>query len=118
MARLRAALRRASQTSGQPVFTVGELEVDLRRRTVTVAGEEVRLTPTEYDLLRVLVMEAGKVLTHHHLLRQVWGPVHTSDVHLLRVNISNLRQKLEPEPARPRYIITEPGVGYRLREDG
>lgn len=117
MARLRAALRRASRTSAEPVFTAGELEVDLRRRVVTVAGEEVRLTPTEYDLLRALVMEAGKVLTHRYLLRQVWGPVHEKDVHLLRVNISNLRQKLEPEPARRRHIITEPGVGYRLRTD-
>lgn len=115
LARLRATLRRANQTSDKPVFTTGELEADLRRRVVTVAGEEVQLTPTEYELLRALVMEAGKVLTHRYLLRQVWGPTHENDVHLLRVNISNLRQKLEPEPARPRYIITEPGVGYRLR---
>lgn len=115
MARLRAALRRTRQTMDEPVFTIGELRVDLSRRQVTVAGKEVHLTPTEYDLLRVLVMESGKVLTHRQLLRQVWGPGYANDVHLLRVNVSNLRQKIEPEPARPHYIVTEPGVGYRLR---
>ena len=91
--------------------------VDLARRLVTVAGAEVQLTPTEYDLLRLLVNDAGKVLTHHQLLRQVWGPGYDEELHMLRVNISNLRRKIEHDPARPRYIVTEPGVGYRLRSD-
>lgn len=114
LARLRAAVRRAAPASGQPVFTSGELKVDLPRRRVTVAGKEVQVTPTEYDLLRILVTNADKVVTHHQLLREVWG-VGYDDVHMLRVNMSNLRRKIEPEPARPHYIITEPGVGYRLR---
>ena len=117
MARLRAALRRVAQTAPDPVFTVGDLTVDLAHRTVRTAGADVQLTPTEYDLLRVLVTHAGKVLTHHHLLREVWGFGYENELHLLRVNVSNLRHKLEPEPARPRYILTEPGVGYRLAVD-
>jgi len=80
-----------------------------------VAGQEVQLTPTEYDLLRVLVTYAGKVLTHRQLLREVWGLGYEQEMHMLRVNVSNLRRKIEPDPARPRYILTEPGVGYRLR---
>jgi two-component system KDP operon response regulator KdpE len=108
------ALRRASQSGVHPVFTSGDLTVDLARRVVTVAGREVQLTPTEYDLLRVLVTDAGKVLTHHQLLRQVWGVGYDQEVHMLRVNVSNLRRKIEPDPARPRYVLTEPGVGYRL----
>ncbi len=115
MARLRAALRRVAQPATESTFACQELAVDLARRRVTVAGQEVQLTPTEYDLLRVLVRHAGKVLTHHYLLQQVWGPEYSGELHLLRVNISNLRRKIEPEPARPRYILTEPGVGYRLR---
>lgn len=115
LARIRVALRRVAQPATEPVFTNRELVVDLGRRLVTMAGSEVQLTPTEYDLLRVLVTHAGKVLTHQHLLRQVWGIGYEGEVHLLRVNVSNLRHKLEPEPARPQYIITEPGVGYRLR---
>lgn len=115
MARMRVAMRRMAGTSQEPVFVSGELEVDLSRRLVRVGGAEVQLTPTEYDLLRILVTHAGKVLTHHQLLHEVWGQGYTDEMHLLRVNISNLRRKLEPEPTRPRYIITEPGVGYRLR---
>ncbi len=115
LARLRAALRRASQPKGEPVFTSGDLTVDLSRRTVTVENREVQLTPTEYDLLRVLVTQAGKVVTHHQLLRAVWGTGYEHEFHMLHVNISNLRHKIEHEPARPRFIITEPGVGYRLR---
>jgi len=87
----------------------------LVRRVVTVTGREVQLTPTEYDLLRVLVIHAGKVLTHRQLLREVWGIGYEQETHILRVNISNLRRKIEPDPARPRHILTEPGVGYRLR---
>jgi two-component system KDP operon response regulator KdpE len=115
LARLRVALRHMAPQPVQSVFTTGDLTVDLARRTVTTSGHEVQLTPTEYALLRVLVTHAGRVLTHHQLLRQVWGPGYENESHLLRVNISNLRSKLEPEPVRPRYIITEPGVGYRLR---
>jgi two-component system KDP operon response regulator KdpE len=115
LARMRVALRRAGQSGLQPVFTSGDLTVDLVRRMVTVAGQEVQLTPTEYDLLRVLVTYAGKVLTHRQLLREVWGLGYEQEMHMLRVNVSNLRRKIEPDPARPRYILTEPGVGYRLR---
>jgi two-component system KDP operon response regulator KdpE len=114
LARMRVALRRASLPSSEPLFVTGELVVDLAARKVRVAGSVVQLTPTEYDLLRVLVTHAGKVLTHNQLLRQVWGPGYEREAHLLRVNISNLRRKIEPEADRPRYIRTEPGVGYRL----
>jgi two-component system, OmpR family, KDP operon response regulator KdpE len=115
LARMRVALRRAGQSGDEPVFTSDDLSVDLTRRVVTVAGREVQLTPTEYDLLRVLVTNAGKVLTHRQLLREVWGMGYEQEMHMLRVNISNLRRKLEPDPTRPRYVVTEPGVGYRLR---
>lgn len=115
LARIRTAIRHAARSSTDPVFELGELTVDLARRLVTVAGQEVQLTPTEYDLLRLLAVDAGKVLTHHQLLRQVWGPGYDEELHMLRVNISNLRRKIERDPARPRYIVTEPGVGYRLR---
>jgi two-component system, OmpR family, KDP operon response regulator KdpE len=115
LARLRASLRRASRVASEPVFSNGELVMDLARHLVTVAGSEVQLTPTEYDLLRVLVTHAGQVLTHRHLLHDVWGAGYEQETHILRVNISNLRRKIEPDPARPSYILTEPGVGYRLR---
>lgn len=118
LARIRAVQRRVMAPAGELVFTTGQLTVDLNRRLVTVAGREVQLTPNEYELLRSLVMQAGKVLTHRQLLRQVWGVAYESEMHLLRVNMSNLRHKLEPDPARPIYILTEPGVGYRLRVNG
>ncbi len=89
--------------------------MDLSRRLVSIRGEEISLTPTEYDILRLLMQNAGKVITHHHLLRQVWGNAYESEMHILRVNISNLRRKIELDPSRPHYILTEPGVGYRLR---
>ena len=89
--------------------------MDLSRRMVTVDGIDVPLTPNEYELLRLLLQNAGKVLTHHQLLRQVWGTAYESEMHILRVNISNLRRKIEPDPARPRCLLTEPGVGYRIR---
>jgi two-component system KDP operon response regulator KdpE len=117
MARIRVALRRSSQTVAEPVFTSGELQVNLSRRLVTVKSQEVSLTPTEYDLLRVLVQHPGKVLTHRQLLKIVWGDAYETETHMLRVNMSNLRRKIEPDPTRPRFIITEPGVGYRLRVD-
>jgi two-component system KDP operon response regulator KdpE len=117
MARIRAALRHRLQAETRdPVFRAGILVVDLARRVVTVAGREVKLTPKQYDLLRVLVAHAGKVLTHQQLLRQVWGPGYSEESQYLRVYIGQLRQKIEPDPARPSYILTEPGVGYRLRD--
>lgn len=115
MARMRVALRRSMQTTSEPVFETGDLKVDLAHRKVLIGGQEILLTPTEYDLLRVLVQNAGKVLTHRQLLRQVWGSAYEAEAHLLRVNMSNLRRKIEPDPTRPHYILTEPGVGYRLR---
>lgn len=115
IARLRAALRRAARPKDEPIFTSGVLRVDLIRRLVTVAGHEVQLTPNEYELLRVLVIHAGKVLTQGQLLREVWGAEYGQELHMLHVNISNLRRKIEPDPARPQFIVTEPGVGYRLR---
>jgi two-component system, OmpR family, KDP operon response regulator KdpE len=116
LARMRAALRRAASPATEPIFAIGDLTVDLARRLVTVAGREIQLTPTEYDLLRVLVMHAGKVITHRQLLRQVWGVGYQEETHLLRVNMSNLRRKLEPDKVRPTFILPEPGVGYRLRD--
>ena len=117
MARIRVALRHVDQPAGEPVFEVGDLRVDRARRQVSVAGNAIVLTPTEYDLLRVLVQNAGKVLTHRQLLRQVWGLGYELETHLLQVNVSNLRRKIEPDPSRPSYILTEVGVGYRLRAE-
>jgi len=114
LARIRVVMRRQGQARSEPVFETGDLHIDFSRRLVTVAGQEVQLTPTEYDILRVLATHAEKVLTHRHLLRLVWGENY-EDMHLLRVNISNLRHKIEPDATRPTYIHTEPGVGYRLR---
>lgn len=115
LARIRASLRRSLQQVAEPVFNSDDLQVDLNLRRVSLAGKEVQLTPTEYDLLRLLVVHAGKVLTHSQILKQVWGIAYLEQPHLLRVNISNLRRKIEADPARPRHIITEPGVGYRLK---
>ena len=117
MARIRAALRHTLQGASEPVFEIDNLKVDLTRRLVKLDGLDISLTPTEYDLLRILVQNAGRVITHHQLLRQVWGTAYESEAHLLRVNMSNLRRKIEPDPTRPHYIITEPGVGYRLRSE-
>jgi two-component system KDP operon response regulator KdpE len=118
LARIRAAFRHRLQAEvEEPVFRSAGLTVDLVRRVVTVDGREVKLTPKEYDLLRLLVTHAGKVVTHQQLLREVWGPGSLYETHYLRVYIGQLRQKLEPDPAQPRYILTEPGVGYRLRID-
>ncbi len=117
LARMRAALRHASVPPvAEAVITIDDLVVDLPRRQVRVAGNEVQLTPTEFDLLRILAGHAGRVLTHRQLLREVWGPGYDQEMHMLRVNISNLRRKIEPDATRPRFIHTEPGVGYRLRE--
>ncbi len=115
LARMRVALRRSIQEAPEPIYKTDELEVDLQRRRVLVKGTEIQLTPTEYDVLKLLVAHAGKVITHRHILSQIWGDTYLEQPHILRVTISNLRHKLEPEPERPRYIITEPGVGYRLK---
>ena len=115
MARIRTALRHRLQEQGsQPTFHAGDLVVDLLHRRVAVAGHEVKLSPKEYGILQQLVLHAGKVLTHRHLLREVWGNEEGGDVQYLRVFIRQLRQKLEPNPEQPRHIVTEPGVGYRL----
>ena len=118
LARMRVALRHATsaaQASEPPLFEVGDLKVDLARRQVFVAGAEVHLTPIEYHLLKTLVQHAGKVVTQLQLLKEVWGPAYATESHYLRVYMSQLRRKIEVDPARPRYLFTEPGVGYRLK---
>ncbi len=117
LARIRAALRHSKPIEDQPVFMSGELLVDFAKRIVKLNGKELQLTPTEYGLLRMLAGNLGKVITHRQLLREVWGPAYEQDTHLLRVHMSNLRQKIEKDAARPEYIVTEPGVGYRFREN-
>ncbi|PSJ56696.1 response regulator transcription factor [Kumtagia ephedrae] len=115
VARIRVALRHRLQQQGErPVFHTGDLSVDLVRRIVKVGDREVKLSPKEYDILRILVQHAGKVLTHRHLLEQIWGG--STDVQYLRVYVRQLRQKIEAVPDQPHYILTETGVGYRLRE--
>jgi two-component system, OmpR family, KDP operon response regulator KdpE len=114
MARIRAALRHCAKPEIESVYESGGLVVNLSRRDVLLHDQLVMLTPTEYDILRVLVTHAGKVLTHHQLIHVVWGGGNEANAHLLRVNISNLRRKIEQDPLRPRHLITEPGVGYRL----
>ncbi len=117
LARLRVAQRHAAPAPEITVFRSGQLEVDLAARLVRLRGKEVRLTATEYSLLRLFVQHAGKVLTHRQILQEVWGPNYVEQTHYLRVYIAHLREKLEAEPARPRLILTEPGVGYRLVEE-
>lgn len=120
LARMRVALRhgaRASSPAEEAVIRAGDLEIDLLRRRVAVRGKEVRLTPIEYRLLSTLARHAGRVLTHDQLLREVWGPGYTSQRHYLRVFMAQLRHKLEHDPARPRILLTEPGVGYRIPEE-
>jgi two-component system, OmpR family, KDP operon response regulator KdpE len=117
LARLRVAQRHAQPGAQVSHFRTGQLEVDLAARVVKFKGNEVRLTATEYALLRLFIQHAGKVLTHRHILREVWGPNAVEQTHYLRVYIAHLREKLETEPSKPRLILTEPGVGYRLLED-
>ena len=115
MARMRVALRRTAQDTNEPVFESDGLLLDFARREVKINDQLVTLTPTEYDLLRALVKNAGKVITHRQLLRMVWGSAYEDEMHILRVNISNLRRKIEPDPSQPHYLLTEPGVGYRIK---
>jgi two-component system KDP operon response regulator KdpE len=122
LARIRVALRKQARTAKEggkevTVFTVGGLKVDLEARRVFIDGEEIHLTPIEYKLLTVLVKNAGKVLTHSHLLREVWGPGNADQLHYVRIYMAGLRKKLEKDPARPRYLFTEVGVGYRLADE-
>ena len=113
LARLRAALRRTGPST-EPVIEVGELRIDRDKRSVTMAGEAISLTPTEYDLLRLLAENEGKLLTHPAILRAIWGPAYHEESNYLHVYVSHLRRKIEPDPARPRYVLNQPGVGYRL----
>jgi two-component system KDP operon response regulator KdpE len=113
LARVRAQLRRSTPAS-RPVLEIGDLRVDLEKRLVTVDGEPVSLTPIEYDLLRLFARNEGKLLTHPTILREIWGPAYREESNYLHVYVSHLRRKIEPDPARPRYLLTQPGVGYRL----
>jgi two-component system, OmpR family, KDP operon response regulator KdpE len=117
IARMRAVLRRvgSSDDPETPIFTAGDLHVDFAHRIVTLSGQEVHLTPTEYDLLRYMILNAGRVLTHRQLLSKVWGAEYAEDTRTLRVHIVHLREKIEADPTNPRYIQTEPRVGYRFR---
>ncbi len=120
LARIRVALRhRVMLQSGQkdPEFTLGDLRVDLAKRLVFVKDKEIHLTPIEYRLLTVLIKNAGKVVTHTHLLKEVWGPPYTGQTEYLRVYMAQLRRKLEEDPAQPKFLINEPGIGYRLKDD-
>jgi two-component system KDP operon response regulator KdpE len=113
LARLRAVLRRLSSDAG-PVIEIGDLRIDIPERLVTRGDERLKLTPHEFDLLRVLAQNRGKLLTHRMLLREVWGPGYGNEAHYLHVYVSHLRSKIEPDPSQPRYLITEPGAGYRM----
>ena len=113
-ARIGAVLRRSLQEASEPVFVSGDLTVNLPERRILLRGEEISLTPTEYEILHLLVVHAGKVLTHRQILKQVWGVNFLKQPHVLRVNISNLRHKIEEDSSKPKHIVTEPGVGYRL----
>jgi len=119
LARIRSLLRRAAGAHGpQPVYVAGSLSVNFDRRDVALDGKPVKLTPTEYDLLKYMIEHAGKVLTHRMLLQAVWGPAYTEQAQYLRVFVGQLRKKLEQDPTRPRFIVTDPGVGYRFCAEG
>jgi two-component system KDP operon response regulator KdpE len=120
LARIRVALRHAAKQNGgpdEPVFTLHNLRVDLAKRQIYLDDKEVHLTPIEYKLLTVLIRHAGKVITHRQLLKEVWGPGQENEVQYLRVHMTHLRHKLERDPARPRFLMNEPGIGYRLKYD-
>ncbi len=115
LARLRVCFRRGKRETPEPIFKSGPLTVDFTKREVTVEGRQIHLTSTEFNLLKLFVQQAGKVMTHRHILREVWGPGASQDVQYLRVYMGHLRQKLELDPNMPRLLVTEPGVGYRLQ---
>jgi two-component system KDP operon response regulator KdpE len=117
LARIKVIMRRVVNVGTHPVYQLGDLTVNLDRHEVSRAGKEISLTPTEFELLNVLVQNAGKVVTQHQLISKVWGAGYEDESRLLRVNISNLRRKIEPDPTQPGIILTELGVGYRLRDD-
>ena len=114
MARMRVCLRRAGNKEGEPILTCGGLQLNLLEHRVVVEGREVKLTPTEYELLKVMLKYAGRVLTHKQLLKAVWGNEYDTDTHYIRIYMRQLRRKIEPDPAQPKYLITEAGIGYRL----
>ena len=114
LARLRAVMRRAGDGVDTPVIEIGELTIDVAAHRVTVAGSEVHLTPIEFKILRALAQDRGKLVTHRQLLEKVWGPGYEGETHYLRVHVAHIRAKIEPDPADPRYLVTDPGVGYRL----
>ena len=114
LARIRVALRHTAKTDEEPVLALGELTIDIPRRVVLVRGEEVKLTPTEYEILKYLALQAGRVVTHRQLLRAIWGPNYQDETHYLRIYVGQIRRKIESDPSQPSIIITEPGVGYRL----
>jgi two-component system, OmpR family, KDP operon response regulator KdpE len=116
LARLRAVLRRSGEGSDGPRLEIGDLVVDMAKREVTRAGRDIHLTPIEFDLLRVLAENVGRLVTQHQLLREVWGPAYESETHYLRVHFTHIRAKIEDDPSDPRFVLTEPGVGYRLSE--
>jgi two-component system, OmpR family, KDP operon response regulator KdpE len=118
LARLRAVMRRSGDPGGGSQVTVGDLVIDVLDRRVLRGGEEVHLTPIEFDLIRVLAQHRGRLVTHRQLLNEVWGPEYAQETHYLRVHVAHIRGKLELDPSRPQYLITEPGVGYRLRDPG
>jgi len=116
LARLRAVLRRSAEAGGGPRLDLGRVVVDLADRSVLRDGEQVHLTPIEFEMVRVLAQHHGRLVTHRQLLQEVWGPEYGAETHYLRVHVAHIRAKLEPDPSRPQYLITEPGVGYRLRD--
>jgi len=114
LARMRVSLRRAAHAGDEPIIVCGNLSIDLAQRRVLVENQEIKLTPTEYEIMKILAQNSGKVLTHRQLLKAVWGETYSDDTHYIRVYIGQLRRKIEPNPTQPHYIITESGVGYRL----
>ena len=118
LARLRAVMRRSIEAGGSPLLDLGRVVVDLADRRVLRDGEQVHLTPIEFELVQVLAQHHGRLVTHRQLLQEVWGPEYGGETHYLRVHVAHIRAKLEPDPSRPQYLITEPGVGYRLRDPG
>src|SRR5439155_14306230 len=113
---LRAVLRRAGEDPAEPAIYVGDLTIDVADHRVTRDGTEVHLTPIEFDVLRVLALNRGRLVTQRQLLREVWGPAYETETHYLRVHVAHIRAKLEPDPSSPRHVLTEPGVGYRLND--